>query len=305
MADTNGAGTLRPLAGARRVVVKLGTALLTGAVDQLDLPTMQDLVGQVVALRERGVEVVVVTSGAVAAGRQALEERDSAPDALPAPRERTPLLRQVLAAVGQSRLMHVYEQLFGARGVIVAQALLTRGDVDDEIRRKNTQNTLEELLKLGVVPVVNENDVVANDELEGVIIGDNDTLSGMVARMLSADLLIILGEVAGLYSADPNVHPDVELIPEVLDLEALAADVSGPLSPTARGGMVTKIQAAREITAAGIDVIIADGHQPDVLARLLAGEPLGTWFSAQRAEEATPFDQAQDRLRQAQGERLV
>ncbi|MDE2802814.1 MAG: glutamate 5-kinase [Chloroflexota bacterium] len=286
MADTNGAGTLRPLAGARRVVVKLGTALLTGAVDQLDLPTMQDLVGQVVALRERGVEVVVVTSGAVAAGRQALEERDSAPDALPAPRERTPLLRQVLAAVGQSRLMHVYEQLFGARGVIVAQALLTRGDVDDEIRRKNTQNTLEELLKLGVVPVVNENDVVANDELEGVIIGDNDTLSGMVARMLSADLLIILGEVAGLYSADPNVHPDVELIPEVLDLEALAADVSGPLSPTARGGMVTKIQAAREITAAGIDVIIADGHQPDVLARLLAGEPLGTWFSAQRAGEA-------------------
>ena len=291
MADTNGAGTLRPLAGARRVVVKLGTALLTGAVDQLDLPTMKDLVGQIVALRGRGVEVAVVTSGAVAAGRQALEERDSAPDALPAPRERTPLMRQVLAAVGQSRLMEVYEQLFGALGVVVAQALLTRGDVDDETRRKNTQNTLEALLKLGVVPIVNENDVVANDELEGVIIGDNDTLSGMVARILSADLLIILGEVAGLYSADPNVHPDVELIPEVPDLEALAADVSGPLSPTARGGMVTKIRAAREITAAGIGVIIADGHQPDVLARLLAGEALGTWFSA------APFNQAQ-------GERL-
>lgn len=288
MASSNGAGSLRPLAEARRVVVKLGTALLTGAVDQLDLPTMKDLVGQIVALRERGVEVVVVTSGAVAAGRQALEERHSAPDALPAPRERTPLLRQVLAAVGQSRLMQVYEQLFDARGFIVAQALLTRGDVDDEVRRKNTQNTLEELLKLGVVPIVNENDVVANDELEGVIIGDNDTLSAVVARILGADLLIILGEVAGLYSADPNVHPDVELITEVPDLEALAADVSGPLSPTARGGMTTKIQAARDITAAGISVIIADGHQPDVLARLLAGEPLGTWFAAtEKAKEAT------------------
>lgn len=288
MASSNGAGSLRPLAEARRVVVKLGTALLTGAVDQLDLPTMKDLVGQIVVLRERGVEVVVVTSGAVAAGRQALEERDSAPDALPVPRERTPLLRQVLAAVGQSRLMQVYEELFDARGVVVAQALLTRGDVDDEVRRKNTQNTLEELLKLGVVPIINENDVVANDELEGVIIGDNDTLSAVVARMLSADLLIILGEVAGLYSADPNVHPDVELIPEVVDLEALSADVGGPLSPTARGGMVTKISAAREATVAGTSVIIADGHLPDVLARLLAGEPLGTWFAAaQRTKEAT------------------
>ena len=288
MASTNGAASQRPLAEARRVVVKLGTALLTGAVDQLDLPTLEDLVAQVVTLRARGVDVVVVTSGAVAAGRQALEERDSAPDALPEPRERTPLLRQVLAAIGQSRLMHEYERLFGARGVIVAQALLTRGDVDDEVRRLNTQNTLEELLKLGVLPIINENDVVANDELEGVIIGDNDTLSAVVARLLGADLLIILGEVAGLYSADPNVHPDVEFISEVPDLEALSADVSTPPNARARGGMATKISAAREATAAGTSVIIADGHLPDVLARLLAGEPLGTWFAAaEKTKEAT------------------
>ena len=280
MADTNGAGSLRPLAEARRVVVKLGTALLSGAVDQLDLPTMEDLVRQVVALRERGIEVVVVTSGAVAAGRQALEERDAAIADLDNPDERTPLLRQVLAAIGQSRLMRVYERFFGAQGVVIAQALLTRGDVDDEERRLNTQNTFEELLSLSVVPIVNENDVVANEELEGVIIGDNDTLSAVVARIIGADLLIILGEVAGLYSADPNVHPDVELIPEVLDLESLAAEVSGPLSPTARGGMTTKISAARDATSAGTSVIIADGHLPDVLARLLAGEPLGTWFAA-------------------------
>ncbi len=280
MADTNGAGSLRPLAEARRVVVKLGTALLSGAVDQLDLPTLEDLVRQIVVLRDRGVEVVVVTSGAVAAGRQALEERDASIANLDNPEERTPLLRQVLAAIGQSRLMRVYERFFGARGVVIAQALLTRGDVDDEERRRNTQNTFEELLGLGVVPIVNENDVVANEELEGVIIGDNDTLSAVVARIIGADLLIILGEVAGLYSADPNVHPDVELIPEVLDLEALAAEVSGPLSPTARGGMTTKISAARDATSAGTSVIIADGHLPDVLARLLAGEPLGTWFAA-------------------------
>ncbi len=280
MADTNGAGSLRPLAEARRVVVKLGTALLSGAVDQLDLPTMEDLVRQVVALRERGIEVVVVTSGAVAAGRQALEERDATIADLDDPAERTPLLRQVLAAIGQSRLMRVYERFFGARGVVIAQALLTRGDVDDDERRRNTQNTFEELLGLGVVPIVNENDVVANEELEGVIIGDNDTLSAVVARIIGADLLIILGEVAGLYSADPNVHPDVELIPEVLDLESLAAEVSGPLSPTARGGMTTKISAARAATAVGTSVIIADGHLPDVLSRLLAGEPLGTWFAA-------------------------
>ena len=286
MASSNGAGSFRPLAEARRVVVKLGTALLTGAVDQLDLPTMEDLVGQIVALRKRGVDVVVVTSGAVAAGRQSLEERDSAPDALPLPRERTPLLRQVLAAIGQSKLMEVYERLFGEHEVIVAQALLTRGDIDDDERRLNTQNTLQELLRLGVVPIINENDVVANDELEGVIIGDNDTLSAVVARILGADLLIILGEVAGLYSADPNVHPDVEFITEVPDLETLSAEVSGPLSPTARGGMTTKISAARDATSAGTSVIIADGHEPDVLARLLSGEPLGTWFAAQRAEEA-------------------
>ena len=301
MASSNGAGSFRPLAESRRVVVKLGTALLTGAVDQLDLPTMEDLVGQIVALRKRGVDVVVVTSGAVAAGKQSLEERDSTPDALPLPRERTPLLRQVLAAIGQSKLMEVYERLFGEHEVIVAQALLTRGDIDDDERRLNTQNTLEELLKLGVVPIVNENDVVAHDELEGVIIGDNDTLSAVVARILGADLLIILGEVAGLYSADPNVHPDVEFITEVQDLEGLTAEVSGPLSPTARGGMTTKISAARDATSAGTSVIIADGHEPDVLARLLSGEPLGTWFAA--AQGAAPFDGAQDELRQAQGER--
>ena len=274
--DDNG---MRRLTPARRVVVKMGTALLTGSVDRLDLATLEDLVDQIATLWDEGIEVVVVTSGAVAAGRQALQERGAPDDALPEAANGGPLQRQALAAIGQGRLMQEYERLFAARGRVVAQALLTRGDIDDDERRQNTQNTLEALLWLGVAPIINENDVVAAEELEGVIIGDNDTLSAIVARMLQADLLIILGEVAGLYSADPNVHPNVEFITEVSNLEALAADVSGPLSSRARGGMVTKIGAARIGTAAGVSVIIADGHQPRVLPRLLAGEPLGTWFA--------------------------
>ena len=270
MAMTTGSGSNRPLADAQRVVVKLGTGLLTGGVDVLDVDIMAKLVAQIVALHQRGVEVLVVTSGAVAAGRQALQGRADPADNV--------TLRQALAAVGQSKLMQVYEGLFAASNVSVAQALLTQGDIDDDVHRQNTQNTLRELLRLRVVPIINENDVVAVDELEGVVIGDNDTLSGVVARLVEADLLVILGEVAGLFSADPNTHKDVQLISMVEDLDALEAEVGGPLSEHARGGMVTKINAARLATAAGTSVVIADGREPDVLTRLLAGESLGTWF---------------------------
>lgn len=270
MAMTTGSGSQRPLADAQRVVVKLGTGLLTGGVGVLDVDMMAKLVAQIVALHQRGVDVLVVSSGAVAAGRQALEGRADPADNV--------TLRQALAAVGQSKLMQVYEGLFAASNVSVAQALLTQGDIEDDVHRQNTQNTLRELLRLRVVPIINENDVVAVDELEGVVIGDNDTLSGVVSRLVEADLLVILGEVAGLFSADPNTHKDVQLIPVVEDLDALEAEVGGPLSERARGGMVTKISAARLATAAGTSVVIADGREPDVLTRLLAGESLGTWF---------------------------
>jgi len=270
MAMTTGSGSRRPLVDAQRVVVKLGTGLLTGGVGVLDVDMMAKLVAQIVELHQRGVEVLVVSSGAVAAGRQALEGRADPADNV--------TLRQALAAVGQSKLMQVYEGLFAASNVSVAQALLTQGDIEDDVHRQNTQNTLRELLRLRVVPIINENDVVAVDELEGVVIGDNDTLSGVVSRLVEADLLVILGEVAGLFSADPNTHKDVQLIPVVEDLDALEAEVGGPLSERARGGMVTKISAARLATAAGTSVVIADGREPDVLTRLLAGESLGTWF---------------------------
>ena len=270
MAMTTGPESKRPLTETQRVVVKLGTGLLTGGVDVLDVDIMAKLVAQIVALHQRGVEVLVVSSGAVAAGRQALEGRADPADNV--------TLRQALAAVGQSRLMQVYEGLFAASNVSVAQALLTRGDIDIDGHRQNTQNTLRELLRLRVVPIINENDVVAVDELEGVVIGDNDTLSGVVARLVGADLLVILGDVEGLFSADPNTHKDVRLIPVVYDLDAVEAEVSGPLSARARGGMVTKISAARQATAAGTSVVIADGREAEVLTRLLDGESLGTWF---------------------------
>ena len=273
---TTGSGSNRPLADAQRVVVKLGTGLLTGGVGVLDTDIMAKLVAQIIALHQRGGEVLVVSSGAVAAGRQALEGRADPADNV--------TLRQALAAVGQSKLMQVYEGLFAASHVSVAQALLTQGDIEDDVHRQNTQNTLRELLRLRVVPIINENDVVAVDELEGVVIGDNDTLSGVVARMVEADLLVILGEVAGLFSADPNTNMDVTLIPVVEDLDGLEAEVSGPLSDRARGGMVTKIRAARQATSAGTSVVIADGREPEVLTRLLAGESLGTWFPPNTAK---------------------
>ena len=276
MAMTTGPESKRPLTETQRVVVKLGTGLLTGGVDVLDVDIMSKLVAQIVALHQRGVEVLVVSSGAVAAGRQALEGRADPADNV--------TLRQALAAVGQSRLMQVYEGLFAASNVSVAQALLTRGDIDIDVHRRNTQNTLRELLRLGVVPIINENDVVAVDELEGVVIGDNDTLSGVVARLVGADLLVILGDVEGLFSADPHTHKDVRLIPVVYDLDAVEAEVGGPLSARARGGMVTKIGAARQATSAGTSVVIADGREAEVLTRLLDGESLGTWFPPSNAK---------------------
>jgi glutamate 5-kinase len=279
MAMTTGPDSKRPISSAQRVVVKLGTGLLTGGVDVLDMDIMANLVAQIVALHQRGIEVLVVSSGAVAAGRQSLNGSADPADNV--------TLRQALAAVGQSKLMQVYEGLFAASNVSVAQALLTRGDIEDDVHRQNTQNTLRELLRLRVVPIINENDVVAVDELEGVVIGDNDTLSGVVARLMNADLLVILGEIAGLYSADPNTHKDVQLIPVVEDLDALEAEVGGPLNDKARGGMVTKISAARQTTATGTSVVIADGRTPDVLIRLLDGESLGTWFPPIHRDDST------------------
>jgi glutamate 5-kinase len=252
------------------MVVKAGSALLTHGGDRLNRQVMASLVGQLAQLRKRGLEVTLVTSGAVAAGRLALG----------VPRENRDLpMRQVMAAVGQGQLMHAYEQLFGEHDVHVAQALLTRHDLSERLGYLNVRNTLLKLMELGVIPIVNENDVVAVDELGGQVFGDNDTLSALVANLVDADLLVLLGQVEGLYTADPHIDGTARL---VLRVERMDAEVEamggGSRDGLGRGGMATKLEAAKMATSSGTGVIIANGLTPDVLVRLAGGEPLGTYF---------------------------
>lgn len=258
----------------RRIVAKAGTGLLTGGGDRLDLEVMSSLVGQVARLRRQGAEVLLVTSGAVAAGRQVIASSGGL-------KGRDAPSRQVLAAVGQGRLMNAYEQLFSWNGVPVAQALLTRRDIADRLGYLNIRNSLMALLGLGVVPIINENDVVAVDELEGESFGDNDTLSALVANIVDADLLVLLSDVAGLYTADPHTHPAASLVPRVERIDAsVDALATGPLSDRSRGGMRTKIDAARLATASGACAVVCDGREPNALERLARGEELGTLFTA-------------------------
>ncbi|MGH2598963.1 MAG: glutamate 5-kinase [Dehalococcoidia bacterium] len=256
----------------RRIVAKFGTNILTAGSDRLDLEMMASLVGQVARLRHDGVEVVIVTSGGVAAGRERLRS----------PRRRRDLpYRQVLAAVGQVELMQKYHQLFDWHELVVGQALLTRRDLVDRDGYLNARNTLNALLEFGTVPIVNENDTVAVDQIAEMRIGDNDNLSAFVANLIEADLLAILTNIGGLYTADPHLDPTATLIPRVdrvdAEVEALAG---GAISARAIGGMATKLQAARLATASGVDVVIAGAHEPQVLSRLAGGESIGTYFPA-------------------------
>jgi len=259
----------------RRIVVKVGTSLLTGGTDELDLDMVGNVVSQIATLSLSGMQIILVSSGAVAAGRGVLRSfsGQSGTGDLPG--------RQVLAAVGQGRLIHVYEEEFASHGLVSAQALLSRRDVNDRLGYLNLRNTLSALMDNGVIPVVNENDVVAVDELEGEVFGDNDNLSALIANLVDADLLIILGTVAGMYTKDPNLYGDAEIIPVVDRLDENITSLAGPSSDKmGRGGMVTKIEAARLATASGVDVVIASGLDGDAITRLVAGESLGTLFKA-------------------------
>jgi len=253
-----------------RIVAKLGTSLLTGGSDHLNQDIMSTLVAQLAQLHRQGLELLIVSSGAIAAGRHKLgltREHKGIP------------FKQVLASVGQSRLMNVYEQLFAQHNITVAQALLTKADLADRAGYLNTRNTLLALLELRVLCIVNENDVVAVDEIQEAKFGDNDNLSAMVANLVDADLLLNLTDIAGLYTADPQRDPDARLIPQVdridSEIERLATDTAGNLGT---GGMTTKLEAAKLATASGVTVIIADGREPDIILRLAAGETAGTRF---------------------------
>ena len=261
-----------------RIVIKAGTAILSGGGSDtagVDLEVLGGIVRQICQLRERGAEVMLVTSGAIAAGRAALGRRG--------PVSRDIRSRQVSAAVGQSRLMHIYQEQFAGHGVTVAQALLTIGDLSNRQSYLNVRNTLHGLLELGVVPLLNENDVVAVDEI-GAVFGDNDRLSALVANLVDADLLLILTDIDGLYTADPRIDPTATLIPRVERIDQHIEAMAGHhLQPGARGGMPTKIEAARLVTTSGIPMIMAHGRDDGVALRAACGDSVGTYF--QPAEE--------------------
>jgi glutamate 5-kinase len=255
----------------RRIVVKLGTNLLTAGGDRLDLDRIGALVGQLAALHKEGADVLVVTSGAVAAGRSRLGERRVHRD-IP--------FRQVLAAVGQIPLMNAYDHLFAEHGIVAAQTLLTRRDLSDRVSYLNARNTLLALLHYRVVPVVNENDVVAVEELAESRIGENDTLAALTANLVDADLLAILMTREGLYTADPRTDPTATLLDRVERIDATVESYAGGSEDGGTGGMITKLKAAKMATAGGTDVVLASGFETEVVVRLAHREKIGTLFPA-------------------------
>ncbi|MFY0992120.1 glutamate 5-kinase [Halomonas sp. C05BenzN] len=262
------------LRGARRVVVKIGSALLTNDGRGLDEPSIGGWVDQIAELHRRGIEVVLVSSGAVAAGmvRLGWQARPSAVHEL-----------QAAAAVGQNGLTQCYEHHFARHGLLTAQVLLTHDDLSNRKRYLNARSALRTLVDLRVVPVVNENDTVVTDEIR---FGDNDTLGALVANLLEADALVILTDQEGLFDADPRHDPEATLIHEGRADDPGLAAVAGSGGALGRGGMTTKVQAARLAARSGAYTVIASGRQSAVLTRLAAGERLGTLLSPEQAPMA-------------------
>jgi glutamate 5-kinase len=264
-------GEARLASPYHRIVVKAGTSVLAGeAGDALDISVMRDLVSQIAQLQGMdGAQMLLVTSGAIAAGRQSAAETPAIPD-IPT--------RQVYAALGQSRLMRIYADLFAGHDLGVAQVLLTLHDLSQRQSYLNVRNTLLSLLDLGVVPIINENDVVAADEI-GEIFGDNDRLSSLIAALIDADLLIILSDVDGLYTADPGSDPTATRIETVDSVDNSVFAMAGEhRNAWARGGMPTKLHAAQLVTASGIAMAICRGRNPEALLRVARGESVGTFF---------------------------
>jgi glutamate 5-kinase len=253
----------------QRIVVKLGTSVLTAGKPHLDMPQMVELVRQCARLYQEGKDIILCTSGAIAVGRSRLGFPE-----LPA----TVANKQMLAAVGQSRLMLTWERLFDIYSIHVGQMLLTRADVEHRRRYLNARDLLHALLERRIVPIINENDAVATEEIK---VGDNDNLSALVATLGEADLLLLLTDQPGLFTADPRSNPEAELIPEVREIdEQLLQAAGGSVSGLGVGGMTTKLQAAYVARRAGADVVIAAGHAPNVITRIAAGESVGTFFPA-------------------------
>ncbi len=255
------------LADVKKVVIKVGTSSLTHENGLLNIDKIEKLVRAVAHVQNTGYEVVLVSSGAIGAGlgRLKLSER---PSTIPE--------KQAVAAVGQVALIHLYQKLFFEYGKNIGQLLLTRGDFADRRRFLNGRNACFELIRKGVIPIINENDAVATEEIK---VGDNDTLSALVATLIDADLLIILSDIEGLYTADPRRDPEATLIPLVTEIDAgIKKMAAGAGSKLGTGGMATKISAAEIATSKGVKMLIANGEDPHILVDIMEGLQAGTLF---------------------------
>ena len=254
-----------------RIVIKIGTSTLAHPTGHLNIRRVEQLCKIMSDIKNAGHELILVSSGAIGmgVGKLGLRER---PKDIPS--------KQAAAAVGQCELMYTYDKLFSEYHHTVAQLLITGDDTTNDTRRLNFTNTLNRLLELGALPVINENDTVATDE---IVIGDNDTLAAIVARSVHADMLILLSDIDGLYTADPHTHPEAALLHHVARVDDHIREIAGISSSTqGTGGMVTKLHAADICLGCGCKVVIANGNKPGNLYDILEGKTVGTTFSEER-----------------------
>lgn len=265
--------TRETLKNAKRIVIKVGTSTLTHETGKMNLLRMDRLSMAISELINQGREVILVSSGAIGVGMGKLSMKE---------RPKVMGMKQALAAVGQCELMNIYSKMFSSYNQIVAQVLLTKNDVDDEIKRKNIENTFEHLIEKHVLPIVNENDTVSTDEISSMDhFGDNDTLSAVVAKLVHADLLIILSDIDGFYNADPRENSNCQLIDTVTEInDYIMHCAGGEGSKLGTGGMVTKLNAASIVINSGIHMVLASGSDPFILFDILRGENVGTLFVA-------------------------
>ncbi len=261
------------LKNKEKIVVKIGTSSLTFDNAQINFEQFEKLANTLSKLQAMGKKVMLVTSGAIAVGTRKMG-KENRPAKLAE--------KQAMAAIGQAELIKIYENYFSKFKYTVAQVLITKDVVTHPIRRQNAKNTLNTLLNMRVIPIINENDTVSTDEIE---FGDNDTLSAYVAVISEADLLIILSDIDGLYDGDPRLNNQAKIISRVNSIKEVEKFAGSTQSEFARGGMVTKIAAAKLCNQSGIDMVIAHGSQPEVIFDILEGKDIGTLFVAPREEE--------------------
>lgn len=267
--------TREKITDSKRIVIKVGTSTLTYDNGKINLTRIDKLTRVLSDLVNRGMEVVLVTSGAIGVGCSKLKLKE---------KPKTIREKQAVAAVGQCELMHIYSKLFSEYGHVVGQILLTRDVVEDDHRRENVINTFETLLENSIVPIVNENDSVSIDEIKNICnFGDNDTLSAIVASLIKADLLVILSDIDGFFDCDPRKNACSKMISVIEEITPEIENCAGGAgSKRGTGGMVTKLSAAKIATSSGVNMVLTNGINPDILMDIISGKDVGTLFVARK-----------------------